>query len=152
MNIPREIRLAGLVTKVFSIALLYSFVPVAISTVGPLTVCHKGKEVRGSRRQRRVGREKALLISLAMQSASVMPIQHFLANLIEQKQRVGRGWQQKKRGGVEINERSRKGLTVLTSFHPMPCGIRLCGVLELCSAGYLISSKTNLLYSWRLFF
>lgn len=46
--------------------------------------------------QERDGREKTLLIALALLCASVMPIQHFLAHLIEQPSREYGGWQEKK--------------------------------------------------------
>lgn len=148
VNIPGKIRLAGLVTKVLSITLLYAFVPVAISTVGPLTVCHKGKERRrGSRRQRREGREKTLLISLALQSASVMPVQHFLANLIEQKQRVGRGWQGKKRG-LRLMKDQGKVSQSLQAF--ILCHVGSDSVVYYSYA--LQGTKANLLCTLRLFF
>lgn len=48
-----------------------------------------------------------LLIPLALLCVSAMPAQHFPVNLIEERS---------KRMAGEINERSRKGFTVLTAF------------------------------------
>lgn len=57
--------------------------------------------------------EMTLLIALALPQASVMPIQHFLANLIEHKREGAFD-----RGGKtdEVNERSRKGCAALATF------------------------------------
>lgn len=60
---------------------------VAVATVGPFTVW--GEEESGEEESRAVKEregEMTLLIALALPQASEMPIQHFLANLIEHKQ------------------------------------------------------------------
>lgn len=86
VDIPRKIWLAGLITKVLSITLLHPFMPITISTVCPFTVWgeEESSKERGAVKER--GGEMTLLIALALPQASVMPIQHFRANLIEHKQ------------------------------------------------------------------
>lgn len=56
------------------------------------------RSARAQAGESRSGGERRYKFLSALQSV-VMPVQHFLANLIEKKQRVVRGWQEKRRQG-----------------------------------------------------